>query len=196
MGTLFWLFSHLASYLTILALALALSSGLYMISMFAEEFPTTTGRYLKYLAVGVTVTQLLLWIDGLPTFESAVQLGALAAYATLLQSFPFVCVLSWQVFLSVGGFFATNLFWLQFFLKEKLDALSVLSFFVVVVWAVPCGLVASLSVEDYSLPASEASVASSTLPDGSKRKSTFRMYAELLIEKIDFFNLLRSKRTS
>lgn len=188
MGVVFWLFSHFAGCVTVLLLALALSSGLYMLSMFAEEFPFAAGRYLRYLIGIVVALQLLLWLDGLPLLESIVELGTLGVYSLLMRKFPVVDIFSLPVLVSVLGFFATNILWLKHFLRMKQDSLAVLGFFVVMVWSIPCGLVASLTVEDSSLPlASQPSPQASmdNIPPTEKRKSSFRVLAERLYESLD-----------
>lgn len=188
MGVVFWLFSHFAGCVTVLLLALALSSGLYMLSMFAEEFPSAAGRYLRYLIGIVVALQLLLWLDGLPLLESIVELGTLGVYSLLMRKFPVVDIFSLPVLVSVLGFFATNILWLKHFLRMKQDSLAVLGFFVVMVWSIPCGLVASLTVEDSSLPlASQPSPQASmdNIPPTEKRKSSFRVLAERLYESLD-----------
>jgi hypothetical protein len=183
MGTLFWIFSHISGYFAILVLALALSSGLYMLSVLAEEFPTITGKILRIGVAGVFVIQILLWIDGLPAYESLVELCTLGAYAGMLINFPFINLFSIATLFSLVGFIATNIVWLQHFLKGSDDALSILGFFVMMVWAVPCGLVASLTINDYTLPTQHLPINPS--PTDGKRKSTFRSMYDFISEQID-----------
>ncbi|RYG98204.1 hypothetical protein EON65_51725, partial [archaeon] len=117
---------------------------------------------------------------------SMVELCALIAYASMLRRFPYIDVVSIEAACAVIGFFATNIMWLRFFLRGPDDALSVLGFFVVMVWAIPCGLVASLTINEYSLPS--AIQPSQPLPmpgGGEKRKSSFRVAYDFLWEHID-----------
>lgn len=175
MGTLFWIFSHISGYFAVLVLAASISSGLYMMSVLAEEFPTTMGKALKYFLAAMSLIQFALWLDGLPSYQCAVEACALVAYGGVLVNFPFIDLLSFAVIAAVIGFVATNVVWLQYFLKSGNDPLSVLGFFVMVVWALPCGLVASLTINDYDLP--------TTTPE--KRKSSFRVAYDFLLERLD-----------
>eukprot|EP01031_Cornospumella_fuschlensis_P036091 gene36091-43762_t len=185
MGTIFWVFSHISGYISVLVLALALSAGLYMLSMLAEEFPKITGQVLKYSLAAIAIVQILLWIDGLPAYESMVELCTLVAYGSMLRRFPYIDVVSIESVCAVIGFFATNIVWLRFFLKGSDDALSVLGFFVVIVWAIPCGLVASLTINEYSLPSTQPAQSLPMPGGGEKRKSSFRVAYDFLWEQID-----------
>jgi hypothetical protein len=202
MGTLFYLFSHISAYLTILALALALASGIYILSTLAEEFPTATAKLLKYTIATNCLIQILLWMDGLPTNESIIQLFSFLAYASMMGNFPFFDLLSLSTLCALLGFCITNIMWLRYFLKLNEDPLSVLGFFVVIVWAVPCLLVASLTVNEYALPSNNTTL--HTDASEGKRKSTFRVMYDYLAEKLDAMTagllgtvkLMREKRTS
>eukprot|EP00981_Chlorochromonas_danica_P004229 scaffold857_cov152-Ochromonas_danica.AAC.12 len=79
MGTFFWLFSRVSGSLSIVLLALALSSGLYLLSGLAEEFPSTTAKVLRYSLAVIALLQALLWLDGLPLMETTVEFLALGA---------------------------------------------------------------------------------------------------------------------
>ena len=189
MGVVFWLFSYVAGYITILTLALAISAGLYLLSELTEEFPSTVGKVLTYSLIVVTVLQLVLWADGLPWFECGVELVALAAYASMLRTFPFVQLVSVPTIASIILFLATNLCWLQFFVKSEHDALSIIGYFVVIVWAVPVGLFISLSMNDNTLPGliGQTGGSNGLNETSSKKRSVFRMVLDYLYE---YFTIL------
>lgn len=189
MGVVFWLFGYISGYVAILALALALAAGLYFVAELAEEFPSTTGKILKYSLAVVTVLQVVLWIDGLPWFECVAELVALVAYASMLQTFPFVQFVSLPTVSSMLLFLATNLFWLRYFIRSEHDMLSIIGYFVIMVWTVPCGLFISLSVNDNTLPgligqSSPASNGLSDLSSSGKKKSIFRTVFDYIYENL------------
>lgn len=152
MGIVFWIFSYFTCYLSIVALALSISAGLYLLAEITEEYPTMTLKVLKYMTGSLVSMQLLLWVDGLPWIPCCVQLIAYAAYASTLTTFPYVQIMSVSTISSFILFLVTNGVWLYFLLKSSADAISTLGFFLVIVWALPCGLFISLSSNDFMLP--------------------------------------------
>lgn len=169
MGTLFWLFGHISCYVSILVLALAISAGLYLVAELAEEYPNMTSKVLRYALGAVIAVQLILWVDGLPAVPCIVQLVAFAAYASTLMHFPFVQLFSLPTISSVILFLATNGVWLHYLLDMRVDTISTLGYFVVMVWAVPCGLFVSLSANDFMLPGISGQP---KLPNGLENTST------------------------
>lgn len=186
-GVIFWIFGYISGYVAILALALSISAGLYFLSELAEEFPSTTGKVLKYGLAGVAAMQLILLIDGLPLFECGVEFVALIAYTSMLNSFPFVKFVSLPTISSMILFLATNLCWLRYFIKSEHDALSIIGYFVIIVWAVPCGLFISLSVNDNTLPGllGQSTSGSNGLGETTgKKKSIFRTIFDAVYENL------------
>lgn len=189
MGLIFWLFGYISGYVAILALAMCIASALFVLSEFAEEFPSLTAKIIKYLLAGSLFIQVILWIDGLPAYESTVQCLALIAYASMLQTFPFIRLLSISTVASVLLFLSTNLLWLRYFLKNHKEPLPIVGFFLVIVWAVPCGLFVSISVSENQLPSALSSEPSSNGIDNdgnfgtsssSKNKNIFRKLYEFV----------------
>eukprot|EP01039_Chlorochromonas_danica_P007194 gene7194-7961_t len=193
MGTFFWLFSRVSGSLSIVLLALALSSGLYLLSGLAEEFPSTTAKVLRYSLAVIALLQALLWLDGLPLMETTVEFLALGTYALMLRDFPYLQLFSWQALFAALGFVATNILWLRYFLQIRVGALSVLGFFVVQVWSLPCGLVASLTICEQCLPHS-VSPAADEVGEG-KRKSSFRVAYDWVAGYVDWPFVALRKRT-
>lgn len=152
MGVVFWFFSFVSTFISLVVLALSIASGLYFLSEIAEEFPTAAGKVMKYSLLVVSVCQFILWIDGLPLIPCIFQFCALASYFSTLRNFPFVQLTSWQAIASMILFLVTNGFWLHYFLSQRQNILPILGFFVVIVWLVPCGLFVSLTVNDNVLP--------------------------------------------
>lgn len=151
---------------------------MYLLAEITEEYPTMTCKVLKYLAASLALIQILLWFDGLPTLPSILQLISYGAYASTLNKFPVVQLLSIPTVSSVILFLVTNGFWLYFLINTSIDAVSILGFFLVVVWSLPCGLFISLCANDFILPGlTNQSMGSNGLDERQsklKQKSIFR----------------------
>eukprot|EP01038_Epipyxis_sp_PR26KG_P005671 gene5671-7828_t len=206
MGLLFYVFGYLAGYVAILLLALAISAGLYLLAELAEEYPTMTGKIIKIALISALVLHLLLWIDGLNTFESLFGFCAHLVYGTMLQDFPFVKLLSLPSIASLVLFFVTNIIWLQYFMNNSYDILQIFGFFVILVWMIPCALFVSLSINDNTLPTMNAGTSVSEgniTTSNSKKKGIFRVSFDYISQFVDgmyisvLFNarkILESKR--
>ena len=48
MGVIFWLFGYVSGYVAIMGVALAIAVGLYCVAELAEEYPSLTGKIIKY----------------------------------------------------------------------------------------------------------------------------------------------------
>lgn len=68
-GGLLWLFCGFTGYLSLVFLAISISSALYLVAEAAEEHPSIAGMILRYLLQIVFALHFILWIDGLPFFE-------------------------------------------------------------------------------------------------------------------------------
>lgn len=197
MGVVFWLFSYVSGYVAILLLALSISAGLYLLAELAEEYPSLTGRIIKYLTIVVLILQVVLWIDGLPWYQSVIGIVSHMLYASSLQRFPFVQLYSIQTMLSVSAFFVNNIVWLQFFIETgTYQMLQILGFFVVLVWAVPCALFISVSLNDSSLPGMFVASSSNGLENVAKKKSFFRTVFDAILATLESakFGMLFSKQ--
>lgn len=187
-GTLFWIFSHVTCYISIIVEALCISAGLYLLAEITEEYPTMTCKVLKYSTGILAVVQVLLWFDGLPAAQSLTQLIAYAAYGSTLRNFPFVDVVSLEAAISILLFLATNGIWLLYFIKSNVDIVSTLGFFLVVVWALPCGLLISLTSNNYVLPGAlhepkgntDLNIATTKAKQKSIFRSSFDMIADYM----------------
>lgn len=196
MGVLFKIFSYVSGYIAILLAALAIASGLYLLSELTEEFPTMTGKVLRYLFGTISIVFLLLWMDGLPLYESSIELAALLCYFSMLIKFPFGEFMSIQTTLSVIAFLVTNICWVHYFIVNDFDALSIIGFFVVVVWIIPCSLFVSLSVNDSALPGMIGEPLNNNADHGldhttsnGKKKSMFRSLTDYAMGQLDIFGV-------
>jgi len=149
---LFNVVGSIAGYLALLVVAFSISSGLYFVAELAEEYPTRAGRVLKWSLGVVMFLHVLLWLDGLPLYESFMGILCHCAYCSMLQAYPFVELVSVQSVLSALAFLVSHYVWFQYFLDNISDAFHIVGFFLVFVWLVPCGLFVSLSISENTLP--------------------------------------------
>jgi len=176
-GGLFWLLGYIFGYVALLVVALALSSALYLVAEYAEEFPTFAGKCVKYCLLVVLSLHLLLWFDGMPWFESLVGIGCNVCYASMLSTFPFVEIFSIRSIASALAFLLAHYVWFSYFLDNSSDIMHVVGFFVVMVWLVPGGLFVSLAINDNVLPGVTGSKGANQIggerPKGSNLFKTF-----------------------
>lgn len=152
MGTVFWLFGYLSSYLAVLAFAMCIVCGLYFCAEAAEEYPSITKKVIRNALIVVLILHVILWVDGLPLVESAVGLVSHGIYALLLNDFPFIDIFSLKVLLSVAAFIASHYFWFRYFLGKYMEILHIIGFFLIMLWLIPFSLFVSLSVNENILP--------------------------------------------
>jgi hypothetical protein len=192
MGIVFWVLGYISGFLTLVLLALSISSGLYLLAELAEEFPSLSGKITKYMLGTVFILHVLLLIDGLPLFETAMSIMAHCMYATMLRNFPFIDLLSITTAGSVLGFVGCNVMWLMFFTRDRLhEPLQIVGFFVLCVWSIPCALFVSLTLNDNTLPVLSGPGALkqsggdmgdlSMMTGGGKKKNMFKMITDSLI---------------
>lgn len=171
MGVIFRVFTSAAGYGSFLLCALALTAGLYILATFAEEHTALTGRLLKSLIIGVISMYVILFIDGLPWKETLVGITCHLTYYTMLSKFPFVKIVSIRSICSLAAIIISHYWWFVYFMDVKHDFSihQIIGFFIVMVWAVPCGLLISLTLNENVLPSSNPSAFPA---DGIKKHAT------------------------
>lgn len=152
MGLIFWLLGYISSLITIILAALSMSSGLFLLAELAEEYPTMAGKITKNLLIFVLILHFVLYLDGLPLFESLTGMISHLIYSSMLNDFPFVEILSIQCMGSIICFVLCNVLWLKYFLGIFYDPLQIIGFFVICVWSIPLALFVSLTLSESSLP--------------------------------------------
>lgn len=196
MGVAFWIFGYVAGFVTLLLLALSISSGLYLLAELAEEFPTMSGKITKYLLVVVLVLHVILLIDGLPLFETTVSIVGHLIYASTLRNFPFIDLISLSSIGSALAFICCNGMWLLHFTREVTEPFEVIGFFVICVWSMPCALFVSLTLGDNMLPVLSGpgvmkqyneSSDMSGLAGAGKKKNIFRMLFDAVTSLVERF---------
>jgi Transmembrane adaptor Erv26 len=171
MGVIFRVFTNIAGYGSFLLCAFALTACLYLLAEFAEEHPTWTGRLLKSFIIGVVSMYVILWMDGLPWKETLVGISCHLTYYTMLNKFPFIEILSIRSMCSLVAVVVSHYWWFAYFMdvEHSFSIHQIIGFFIVMVWAVPCGLMISLTLNENTLPNSNPS---GFPADGVKKHAT------------------------
>lgn len=144
--------------------------GLYYLAELAEEYTALTKRLMYAATVVVLGTHALFFLlEDLPTVPLA--FGALThvCYLLLLQSFPFLKMLSPTFLVSFAMLCASNYLWASHFTSHFHQLTHVFCFFVFNVWLVPFGFFVSLSVNEAVLPLGQAQAAEEQYSEGGQR---------------------------
>lgn len=153
MGLVFNAVVYVAGYIFLLFVAVCLASGLYYLCEVVEEHTVLTRRILTASTMLVLVVHVLFaCFESLPLTALGVGLAAHGCYFWLLQSFPFVKLLSPACLASALMLVASHVVWIQHFLSHFHQTTHVLCFFVLNVWLVPFGFFLSLSANENALP--------------------------------------------
>ena len=116
-GSFFWLFCGLAGYCSIVFLAIAVSSALYVMAELSEEYPSQTGVILKKILLPVvSALHVLLWFDGLPFTYCFIGLLCHASYYHILKTFPLVELTSPSSIAGFVAFIVNHYVWFQHFM--------------------------------------------------------------------------------
>ena len=180
MGIVFRVFTSIAGFGSLLLCALALTAGLYMLADFAEEYPSVTGRILKGLIYSIVSMYAIFYVDGMPWKQTLAGIVCHLTYYLTLSTFPFIEIFSLKSLASVIAIIVSHYFWFEYFMEmeHQFSMHQILGFFIVMVWAVPVGLLISLTINENVLPSSR----SSEYPaEGAKKRAT------VYVSVVDFF---------
>lgn len=188
MGIIFKVFTNVTGYGSLVLGALSLTAGLYMLAELAEEYPTATGRILRSYIVAVICMNVILWVDGLPYTESLVAIFCHAMYYFTLSTFPFIQIMSFKSLAALIAIILSHYYWFAYFINiadgGKYSIYQILGFFITMVWAAPCGLLISLTINENVLPGSKGYPSHATKNEGrSNNKKGSTMYISIY----DFF---------
>ena len=145
----------------------------------------------RYTLPAVVSVHIILWVDGLPTFEIFLGLLAHACYWKLLESYPILTIKSYEAPMSIFMFLISHYFWFTYFSEPNVygmpgrDILHIVGFFVVLVWTIPMGLFVTLTISDNVLPS-----AGNTSTDHLKRTTDLTAHkkgANVFKTVYDFF---------
>jgi uncharacterized membrane protein YgcG len=171
---LFNTFIHICGCISLVLLAAALTAALYLCAEFCEEYPSISGRAMKYFIGFIICWHLLFALIGVSYLPLLIGAATHAAYFAMLSNYPFVDVVSIPSILSAVGLLASHWVWFRFFMEghhlsyyEHYDMLQVFGLFVIMVWAAPCGLMVSLTVNENVLPGIRPANLAGTGVDGN-----------------------------
>jgi hypothetical protein len=151
----FLILMTLTSYFAFVLGAMSVATGLFYLAELAEEFPTMTRRLLKALIVAVCCMMgLFAALDGMPLWRCCLTVAAHVLYGQLLPSFPWIKLTSPVCIASISAFILDNVSWYIFFISNggQYPFWSVISFFLLCVWATPMGFFISLAATEDQLP--------------------------------------------
>jgi len=187
-GYVLWGLTQAAALVALILLALALSSGLYMMSELCEEYPTFAGRIVKLSVYVVMALHLVVYLDGIPFYYCFVGAMSHLGYLLALQRYPLIQLFSVQTVLVLIAFVASHMVWFDYFItrnnggyksrngdyydhdyennnhstSQNFEFSQILGFFLVMIWYIPFSLFVSLTINDYSLPGQPQSMGVST----------------------------------
>ena len=186
-GYVLWGLTHTAALVALILLALALSSGLYMISELCEEYPTFAGKIVKLSVYVVMALHLVVYLDGIPFYCCLVGAISHLFYLLALQRYPLIQLFSVQTALVLIAFVASHMVWFDYFItsnnggyksrngdyydhdydnnhttSQNFEFSQILGFFLVMIWFIPFSLFVSLTINDYSLPGQPGGMGVST----------------------------------
>lgn len=197
MGIIFKVFTNIAGYASLVLCALSLTAGLYMLAQLAEEFPSAAGRLLRASIISVICMYLILWVDGLPYMESLVGISCHVIYYFSLSTYPFIEMLSLKSLTALIAIILSHYYWFAYFLNigdgHGYSIYQILGFFVIMVWAAPCGLLISLTINENVLPGSKV-YPSNALRNGDN--SNHKKGSTMYISIFNFFSGIVKSLTS
>lgn len=177
------------------ALALAIASGLYLLSEQIEEHTVLAKRLIVRYVYVVVIVHLLLWLfDGLPFGPTLWSVCANIVYLAVMSQFPMVDFKSSYFVAACIGAIISHILWFRHFDDPSLPPYSVYetvptykgrtlppfrvvaSFFGLLVWTVPFLLFLSLSAGDHVLP-----TVSPDSHDKKRRKGLFRALTDHIL---------------
>lgn len=112
-----------------------------------------TKRAIRAFHFGVMAFHLLLLLDGLPPALLAASFVAQLSYFPLMTRFPMINLSSPMTVLAALFTLGNHFAWINHFMRTSGHSLSQLvSFYMLVIWGVPLGLLVSMSNSTQCLP--------------------------------------------
>ena len=177
MGFLLQIFLNLSIFLCVLICAASLSSFLFYLAEFAEEYHVLVRRILHYGSLcGIGIHVLFLLVDDLPVVNVLVGLMAHIVYCTMLRTFPFVSLASMEFIGSCVMIVVDHVNWFYYFSANRSPSLlNIVAFYLIFVWIIPFSFLVTVSVEEipFSNANGDQKLASSSF---FNLKKFFRMF--------------------
>ena len=138
-------------------LVLSIGAGLYYVAEFAEERPTVMKRFILYAIYTVALLHIgTVLIDRLPVLRVFFSLGCLASSYLLIPEYPMIEYTNPMFIVDILLSFANHVQWFLFFIDDPASGQAgfwqITGFFVLMVWAVPLGILVSLVSPSSFLP--------------------------------------------
>ena len=166
--TYFDFLCNLTVLLIILFTALSYATGLFYIAELAEEFPTFTKRFIRYIVVAIAALHTLAFFSSLPRLPLVIGLFAHLSYLPLLTTFPVLPLSSPIFYLSLVLLLASQVGWYYKMPTSpypsyptygsyntsvrSYSTAQLLAFYLLFVWLVPLVFFVAGSVTSQSLP--------------------------------------------
>lgn len=173
--SLFVLVVYLSGYLFLLFAAICLACGLYYLVELAEEYTVFTKKLIRISILLLLPLHFLLYLyERFPFFPCLTGFVSHTVYLWLLRSFPFIQPTSTPFVVACLFFLFDNVIWYRYFTSDPelfyryrvAPVPAMASFFLLVVWLVPCAFFCSLTVNDAVLPSATVPSARGTTVPG------------------------------
>ncbi|XP_030387383.1 protein TEX261 [Scaptodrosophila lebanonensis] len=152
MGFLYIL-SWISLAIQIAFITLSIVAGLYYLAELAEEYTTSARRVILFMiSFTIFVYILLILFEDFPWTMMLCGLGAQVFHLSIMNSFPFIRLLSVPFIGSVCMLIVNHLQAFYYFTSYYVPFTQVLAYFTICMWIVPFALFVSLSANDNVLP--------------------------------------------
>ncbi|KAJ3244735.1 erv26 super protein [Chytriomyces hyalinus] len=189
-------FIHLLVYvggaLGFVFLVLSLASGLYYLAEVIEENTVIAKKVLKYTIYTVIGCHVILAVhDEFSWLRIAISIGCHLVYSLLLQNFPNVQLDDPYFILTCILAVVDHFMWFFWFADSHHyhRFMDIAAFFGLMVWLVPFAFFISLSANENTLPAFDASSASSR-GESKKKTNLVKGLMNLVLQKSDLLPVM------
>lgn len=148
-----YLLSWIALLFQISFITVSLAAGLYYIAELVEEYTVTSKKIIWWMTVGTLVCYILFFLfEDLPTLMIACGIISQIAHLFILQTFPFVVVMSPAFMSAVVLIIINHYLAFQYFNSVYHTFSEIMAYFTLCLWLVPFALFVSLSANENVLP--------------------------------------------
>lgn len=152
MGLLFIL-SWISLAIQIIFITLSIVAGLYYLAELAEEYTTSTRKFILFMiSFTIFVYLLLIFFEDFSWTIVLCGLTAQGFHFSIMNNFPFIRLLSVQFIGSLVMLVINHLLAFQYFTSVYVPFTQVLAYFTICMWMVPFALFVSVNANDNVLP--------------------------------------------
>ncbi|KAL7738428.1 hypothetical protein ACLKA6_006741 [Drosophila palustris] len=157
MGFLFIL-SWISLAIQIIFITLSIVAGLYYLAELAEEYTTSTRRFILFMiSFTIFVYILLIFFEDFSWTIVLCGLTAQGFHFSIMTNFPFIRLLSVPFIGSLVMLVVNHLLAFQYFTSVYVPFTQVLAYFTICMWMVPFALFVSVNANDNVLPTTVSS---------------------------------------